>query len=82
MEGDIKAAVRTALAEAGLGMGRMAFSVEAAAAETNLCRDKIYAAIRDGKLKAKKAGRRTLIPADALRQFIDDLPPLKLPLSP
>lgn len=58
---------------------RLAYSVDAAAAQSNLCKDKIYQAIREGKLRAVKAGRRTIIPADALRQFIDSLPPLQLP---
>ncbi len=61
---------------------RLAYSVDAAAAQSNLCRDKIYQAIRSGQLEAKKAGRRTLIPADALRRFIDSLPALQLPPAP
>ena len=44
-----------------------------------LGRDRIYNAIRDGDLVAKKFGRRTLITADALRRFLDGLPPLRLP---
>jgi len=58
---------------------KMAFSVEEAAMRANIGRDGIYSAIRDGRLEAKKAGRRTLIMADALHRFLDSLPSLQLP---
>lgn len=58
---------------------RLAFSIDEAALQANVCRDKIYAAIRDGQLEAKKAGRRTLIMSDALRRYLDALPSLRLP---
>lgn len=58
---------------------RIAYSVDEAATQSNLCRDKIYRAIREGNLRAVKAGRRTIIPAESLRQFIENLPPLQLP---
>jgi excisionase family DNA binding protein len=58
---------------------KMAFSVDEAAMRAGLGRDRIYNAIRDGALVAKKFGRRTLITADALRCFLDGLPPLRLP---
>jgi len=58
---------------------KMAFSVDEAAMRTGLGRDKIYAAIRDGNLEARKAGRRTLVTADALRRYLDSLPQLQLP---
>jgi excisionase family DNA binding protein len=58
---------------------KMAFSVDEAAVRSDLGRDAIYAAVREGKLEAKKLGRRTLITADALRRFLDALPRLQLP---
>jgi excisionase family DNA binding protein len=58
---------------------KLAVSVAEAAFETGVGRDKLYAAIRDGRLEAKKFGRRTLITIDALRRFLDGLPPLQLP---
>jgi excisionase family DNA binding protein len=58
---------------------KMAFSVDEAAMRAGLGRDRIYAAIRDGELIAKKFGRRTLITADALRRFLEGLPSLRLP---
>jgi excisionase family DNA binding protein len=54
---------------------KMAFSVDEAAMRAGLGRDVIYQALRDKRLGGKKAGRRTLVTAEALKQFIDDLPP-------
>ena len=58
---------------------RMALSVAEAAVEAGVGRDQVYAAIRDGRLQARKWGRRTLITTDTLRRFLDGLPPLELP---
>jgi len=58
---------------------RMAMSVAEAAVEAGIGRDGIYAAIRDGRLEARKWGRRTLITDEALQQFLNGLPPLQLP---
>ena len=60
-------------------VGRLVYSLNEAATASNQGRDKIYAAIRDGALEAKKAGRRTLITAEALKRYIDNLPALRLP---
>jgi excisionase family DNA binding protein len=57
---------------------RLAMSIAEAAIETGVGRDHLYAAIRDGRLQAKKLGRRTLVTHDALQQFLDALPPLNL----
>jgi len=54
--------------------GRRAHSVNEASALTGLGRDGIYAAIRDGRLVARKFGRRTIITDDDLRQFLAGLP--------
>jgi|SoiMethySBSTD1v2_1073268.scaffolds.fasta_scaffold1058463_1 excisionase family DNA binding protein len=58
---------------------RMALSVAEAAAEAGVARDKVYEAIREGQLVARKWGRRTLITYEALHRFINGLPPLQLP---
>jgi excisionase family DNA binding protein len=58
---------------------KMAFSVDEAAMRAGLGRDRIYTAIREGDLVARKFGRRTLITADALKSFLDGLPALRLP---
>jgi excisionase family DNA binding protein len=58
---------------------RLAMSVSEAAIETGVGRDKIYGAIKDGRLEARKFGRRTIITLDALERFLCALPPLELP---
>lgn len=60
---------------------RIAMSIGEAAIRTNLGRDHIYRAIRDGRLDAKKIGRRTVITLDALHRFLNELPALRLPSS-
>jgi len=39
-----------------------------------ISRTRVYAALRSGKLKAKRDGRRIIIPADELRRYIAALP--------
>jgi excisionase family DNA binding protein len=58
---------------------KMAFSIDEAAIRADIGRDAIYAAIREGRLEARKLGRRTLITHDALHRFLDGLPQLQLP---
>jgi excisionase family DNA binding protein len=58
---------------------RAAYGVTEVAVLAGVGRDQVYAAIRDGQLDATKWGRRTIVPADALRRFLADLPPLRLP---
>jgi excisionase family DNA binding protein len=58
---------------------RIALSVAEAAVEAGVGRDQVYAAIRDGRLEARKWGRRTLITYEALQRFLNGLPPLQLP---
>jgi excisionase family DNA binding protein len=58
---------------------KAAYSIAEAAKEVGGGRDKIYSAIRDGKLDARKWGRRTIITGQALQKFLSELPPLRLP---
>lgn len=53
---------------------RLAYSIESFAEAANIGRTSIYEAIRDGRLKAKKCGSRTLIPASAADDFFANLP--------
>ena len=53
---------------------RAAFSIDEAAHRSNSCRDKIYGAINAGKLRAKKDGRRTIILASDLEDYLANLP--------
>jgi excisionase family DNA binding protein len=52
----------------------LAYSIAEACAVARAGRTAIYQAIRDGELKARKRGRRTLILADDLRRWIEGLP--------
>jgi excisionase family DNA binding protein len=56
------------------GIERAAFSIDEAAHRLNSCRDKIYGAINAGKLRAKKDGRRTIILASDLEDYLANLP--------
>jgi excisionase family DNA binding protein len=49
-------------------------SVEEAARFLGVGRTSIYAAIADGRLKARKLGSRTLILADDAKSFLASLP--------
>jgi excisionase family DNA binding protein len=57
---------------------RLGYSVTEASIKVGCCRDNIYNAIREGRLEARKLGRRTIITSEALDRFLADLPPLKL----
>ncbi len=57
---------------------KLAYTVREAAIHCSLGKDSIYAAIADGRLCAKKVGRKTLIPRDGLLRFINELPNLIL----
>jgi excisionase family DNA binding protein len=54
----------------------ISFSVQVAAVRSGISRSKLYEAIRDGKLQAKKFGRSTLIREVDLSAFLDSLPRL------
>ena len=58
---------------------KLAYTVDEAAFRACLGRDAIYDAVREGKLEAKKKGRRTLVTAEALRRYLESLPALELP---
>jgi excisionase family DNA binding protein len=55
---------------------KLSLTIDEARAESGLGRTTLYNAIRDGKLDAKKAGKRTLITGVSLKRFVDSLPPL------
>ena len=57
---------------------QLAFSVSECALSANCGRDKIYEAIRDGRLKARKFGRKTLVLREDLTKFLQSLPLLNL----
>jgi excisionase family DNA binding protein len=53
---------------------REALSISEVCATVGIGRTKVYEAIGNGDLKARKVGNRTLILKDELRQFLESLP--------
>ena len=53
----------------------LAHTIADAARVSGLGRTTLYEAIGAGKIEARKAGNRTLIPADSLKAYIASLPP-------
>ena len=51
-----------------------AYSIPQVMAKIGIGRDKLYGLIREGKLPARKLGRRTLIVASDLDAFLKSLP--------
>lgn len=60
--------------EANLSIRREGLSISEACAMAGIGRTKIYQAIADGNLKARKCGKRTLVLRDDLRDFLASLP--------
>lgn len=48
-------------------------SIQEAARELGICRTLLYALIKEGKLKSITIGRRRLVPAEAIDEFIAGL---------
>lgn len=55
----------------------LAYTIAEACAATRVGRTVLYELIRDGKLPARKCGRRTVILADDLRRWIESLPTIQ-----
>jgi excisionase family DNA binding protein len=53
---------------------KLAFSIREASKLLGIGRGTLYAAVNDGRLPAVKFGRRTLIPAKGLRDWLNSLP--------
>jgi excisionase family DNA binding protein len=53
---------------------QLAYNISEAGQAADTGRTAIYEAIRSGELRAVKRGRRTLILADDLRRWLDNLP--------
>lgn len=54
----------------------LAVDIREAQRLSNIGRTRLYDAIRDGKVEARKAGRRTLVIVASLEKFLDSLPRL------
>lgn len=55
-------------------MAKLAYSPDEAAEETSFGLARIYQAMNAGELKARKSGKRTVIPHTELANWIDGLP--------
>ncbi|QGM98431.1 helix-turn-helix domain-containing protein [Methylocystis parvus] len=53
---------------------KLAYSIEETARITSLGRTALYEEIRAGRLKSRKAGRRTIVLADDIRAWLASLP--------
>jgi excisionase family DNA binding protein len=56
---------------------KLAYGVIEAAHIAGFGRSTLYAAMASGRIRGVKLGRRTLVPADELRRFIEGLPPAR-----
>ena len=71
---DLTTAVRQALR--AVSGAKLAYSVEEFGAVAGLGRTKLYAEIAAGRLRARKAGKRTVILAEDGRDYLASLPEL------
>jgi excisionase family DNA binding protein len=53
---------------------KRAYSVPETMCVLGLCRDSVYRLIREGKLSARKIGRRTVVVDTDLQAFLEGLP--------
>lgn len=53
---------------------KRAYSIPEVCEASSLGKSSIYEHIRAGRLKAKRIGGRTIVPVDALDEFIDNAP--------
>jgi excisionase family DNA binding protein len=51
---------------------KLAYSVDEAASTLTLSRARLYELMNEGQIKFKQCGRRRLIPASAIRTFLEE----------
>ena len=73
---DASAAAGTspAISEVLMKLTPLAYSISEVCELSSIGRTTIYAAIKKGELTTRKAGRRTLITAEALQEWLENLP--------
>lgn len=76
--GAIDAVTDGVATEASAHVAPIAMKIEDAAKISGVGRSSLFRAIKEGKLRARKAGARTLICYDDLRAFVDALPARKV----
>ncbi|OCC05079.1 hypothetical protein BA190_09190 [Labrys sp. WJW] len=57
---------------------KLAYTVKEACEATTLKMSALYYLLREGKLRARKIGRRTVVLADDLKAYLDSLPAAEL----
>jgi excisionase family DNA binding protein len=67
--------------QSDIGGRKVAHSIPEVCAQTGIGRDKIYQAIRNGTLIARKLGRRTVVLDSELRGFLEALPKMAAGVS-
>lgn len=60
---------------------KAAFTIAEAAAQTSIGRTTLYAKLKTGELRARKCGRKTLILAQDIQNFLDGLTVIRSPSS-
>jgi excisionase family DNA binding protein len=70
----MRTAMEIAMNESPSNLQREGLSISEASAVAGIGRTKIYQAISDGNLKARKCGKRTIVLREELRQFLASLP--------
>ena len=60
----------------------LAYTIAEACRALRIGRTKLYSLIGDGKLRARKNGRRTIIMYDDLRRLLDALPEIRSKARP
>lgn len=55
-------------------MDKIALSIHEAARISGISRSRIYTLIGDGKIDARKIGRRTVVLTESVKRYIDSLP--------
>ena len=63
----------TEVSAGALDVPAVLYRVEEAAMALRLSRSAVYELIRSGRLRTVKAGRRRLVPVEALTEFVVDL---------
>ncbi len=54
-------------------INKIAYSIKSAQKAVSIGNNSIYDELNSGRLKAKKYGKRTLIPAENLKEWVDNL---------
>ena len=67
----MKAAQNHGLVSLNPNFEPIAYSIADAVRASSICRTSLYRLIKEGKLEARKVGKRTLIPAASLRALVE-----------